>query len=61
MNAQPASNEAPFRSVVVSREGAAIRVEKLELSDAARRRLTTNVKSLVSPGRYPAAGDARRK
>lgn len=52
-------NEAT-RSVVVSKDGAAVRVEKIEISDRTRRGLTANVKSIGSPsgqaqrnGRYP--------
>jgi hypothetical protein len=35
--------------VVVSPEGAAIRVERIELSEAARQRLTTPLQSLGAP------------
>lgn len=37
------------RSVVVSREGATLRVERINLSDRERRGLTTGVKSVGSP------------
>lgn len=35
-----------LRSVVISKEGAAIRVERIELTPAQRRHLTAGVKSL---------------
>jgi hypothetical protein len=36
------------RAVVVSREGAALRVERIELTPAAKKRLTTGVRSIGS-------------
>jgi hypothetical protein len=41
------------RSVVVSKDGAAVRVEKIEISDRTRRGLTANVESIGPPsGQY---------
>lgn len=45
---EPAHERYP-RPVVISREGAAIRVERTELTGALLRRLTTNVRSLPAP------------
>ncbi|HET7461531.1 MAG TPA: hypothetical protein VFJ82_09780 [Longimicrobium sp.] len=59
MSIRTVPNGAPFKSVVVSRPGAAIQVEKLELTDAARRRLTTSVRSLCEPRREPSARAGR--
>jgi hypothetical protein len=47
-NRVPAHEHHP-RPVVISREGAAIRVERTELTGALLRRLTTNVRSLPAP------------
>lgn len=47
---QHSHDEPKFRSVVVSKEGAAIQVERLELSPAMRRKLTApGVKSIGPP------------
>lgn len=51
-------NEA-MRSVVVSRDGAAVRVEKIEISDRTRRGLTANVKSIGSPSGQDAQRNGR--
>lgn len=39
-----------FKSTVVSKKGAAIRVERIALSDRMKQSLTTTVRNLGSPG-----------
>jgi hypothetical protein len=41
--------QGAFRTTIVSKEGAAIRVEKLELSRAMQRQLTVGVNSIGAP------------
>lgn len=55
---QPHS-EPWIRSVVISKPGAAIRVERIELSDAARRSLTAEGVTYLPPPYIP--GGRRRK
>ncbi|HSU15546.1 hypothetical protein [Longimicrobium sp.] len=46
---RPAENTPRIRSVVVSPEGAAIRLERIELSDDMRRRLTAEGVTYLPP------------
>ncbi len=50
---RPAEKTPWIRSVVISPEGAAIRVERIELSDAARRSLTAENVTYLRPAYIP--------
>lgn len=56
---RPSSGE--FRSTVISEPGAAIHVERIEISERTRKALTTGVKSIGSPRDSSASGQYRKR